>query len=296
MALEAASVVSFVLAFHSALGRRLSWRDSASLGMTAQGVNVLVPAGGTGGLAAVTVIMTRAGLPAAFTVSRMVSLFLITGVATNVILIIVAGIGVATGVLPGHASLAASLLPAVLAVMLIAAVAYLPKRLPQNVPSNRSGWRAIAYRGLSYLSDGIRGSAELLRSRDPLLVLGALGFVLCDLAALAAAFRAVGSSGLPIGTMLLSYTLGQVGSIISLPGTTEGGLVGVFALYGAPLVLATSAILVYRASQTLVPLALGLIGVVQLRNGFGHAPALSVNSADGDSPSQAPARPLARRR
>ncbi|HYB27786.1 MAG TPA: hypothetical protein VEF89_14300 [Solirubrobacteraceae bacterium] len=38
-----------------------------------------------------------------------------------------------------------------------------------------------------------------------------------------------------------------------------------FVLYGAPLALASSAILVYRAVESLVPLALGAIGVAGLR-------------------------------
>lgn len=67
--------------------------------------------------------------------------------------------------------------------------------------------------------------------------------------------------------MLLAYTLGQAGSIVSLPGSAEGGLLGVFALYGTPLALATSAILVYRAVPSLVPLAFGVIGVAGLRHG-----------------------------
>jgi hypothetical protein len=58
VALEVGSVFSFVLAFHSAFGRRIRWRGSASLAKTAQGVNVLVPAGGTGGLAAAVIIMS----------------------------------------------------------------------------------------------------------------------------------------------------------------------------------------------------------------------------------------------
>jgi uncharacterized membrane protein YbhN (UPF0104 family) len=40
-----------------------------------------------------------------------------------------------------------------------------------------------------------------------------------------------------------------------------------FVLYGAPLALATSASLVYRAVQSLVPLALGLVGAAGLRHG-----------------------------
>jgi len=281
--LQVACEVGFVLAFHSAVAPRFGWRQSGSLALTAQGINALVPAGGTGGLAAVAVIMGRAGVPAAFAASRMVSLFLITAVATNVLLIILAGIGVATGALPGHASLAASLVPAAAALVLIAAVAYLARRLPGAQPLARSGWRAIAHRVLGSLREGIRGSAQLLRTRDPLLILGALGFVLCDLAALAAAFRAVGSPGLPLGTMVLGYTLGQAGSIVPLPGTTEGGLIGVFVLYGAPLVLATSAILLFRAVQSLVPLLLGLIGMLELRHLFGQAAVLPVNPAEGSA-------------
>jgi len=107
-----------------------------------------------------------------------------------------------------------------------------------------------------------------VRSRDPLLLGGAAGYVLLDLAALALAFRSVGSPGLPLGTMALAYTLGQVGSVAPLPGTTEGGLLGVFLLYGAPLGVTASAIIVYRAAQSLVPLALGLLGAVQVRGLF----------------------------
>jgi uncharacterized membrane protein YbhN (UPF0104 family) len=76
----------------------------------------------------------------------------------------------------------------------------------------------------------------------------------------------VGATPLPLGTMLLAYTLGQAGSIFSLPGATEGGLLGLFLLYGAPLTLAAPAILLYRAVQTAVPLVLGLIGVADLRH------------------------------
>jgi uncharacterized membrane protein YbhN (UPF0104 family) len=274
-ALEVGSVMCFVLAFHSALAGRVRWRNAAPLALVAQGVNVLVPAGGTGGLAATGVMMTRAGLPAAFTASRMVALFLITAVATNVLLIIVAGVGVGAGLLPGHASIAASLLPAVLAAALIAVMAYVPRLLPSVDAERAVGWRAFVRRSLGYVGDGIGATLPMLRARDPQLIVGALGFVLFDLAALVAAFHAVGSSGLPVGTMMLAYTLGQAGSIVSLPGTTEGGLVGVFVLYGAPLVLATSAALVYRAVQSLVPLALGLVGVGALRQFF-RDPALPV--------------------
>src|SRR5215203_5381419 len=65
--LEIASTAAFAFAFHGAYGRRLSRRASASTSLAVQGMNILLPAGGTGGLAAGAVILDRAGLPRAFT-------------------------------------------------------------------------------------------------------------------------------------------------------------------------------------------------------------------------------------
>jgi uncharacterized membrane protein YbhN (UPF0104 family) len=263
--LEAGSVASFVVAFHSAFAPRLRWHPAASIGMIAQGINVVVPAGGTGGLAAATVIMVRAGIPLTFSAGRMIALFLITAVATNLVLVVVSGLGVGLGVLPGAVSWEASLLPAFAAVLVVGALAALARRLPTRPPPAAGRWRSAVYRALAYLRDGLMASGELLRTRDPKLVLGALGYVLLDIAALAAAFRATGSTGLPVGPMLLAYTLGQIGSVISLPGTTEGGLIGVFVLYGASLSVATPAILLFRAVDSTIPLLLALLGLAGIR-------------------------------
>jgi uncharacterized membrane protein YbhN (UPF0104 family) len=261
--LEVGTVVGFVLAFHAAFERRIRPALSASIGMVAQGVNVLVPAGGSSGLALMGVLMTRAGIPAAFTATRMIALFLVTSVAVDLLLVVVGGLGVATGLLPGAVSWEASLLPAVIAALVAVGIAYLPRRLPARRDAPRTGWRSVIPRTIEYLREGIQWSMQLIRSRDPLLAAGSLAFVLLDVGALAAAFHAVGG-GLPLGTMLLAYTLGQAGSVIPLPGTTEGGLVGVFVLYGAPLALTTAAVLLYRAAQSVIPLVLGGIGLVGL--------------------------------
>lgn len=264
-ALEVASVGSFVVAFQRAFAPRLCWRDAASLGTTAQGINALVPAGGTGGLAAAAVLLTRAGIPRSIAISRMIALFVLTAVVTNVAMVIIGGAGVGSGLLPGHAGWTISYLLAGLAVLVVLVVAWMVRRPARPAPAPTTRWQAFRQEAAQDLRDGLRWTGELLARRDPLLILGSLGFVLFDLAALAAAFRAVGSAGLPLGTMMLAYTLGQIGSVISLPGTTEGGLLGVFVLYGAPVGVTASAILVYRAAEALVPLALGIIGATGLR-------------------------------
>ncbi|HEY6399260.1 MAG TPA: hypothetical protein VIX82_17590 [Solirubrobacteraceae bacterium] len=177
---------------------------------------------------------------------------LVTSVAVDLLLVVVGGLGVFAGVLPGSVSWEASLLPALVAALVAVGIASVPRRLPALAGAPRHGWRSVVPRTLEYLREGIEWSTQLLRSRDPLLAAGALAFVVLDVRALAAAFHALGG-GLPLGSMLLAHTLGQAGSVIPLPGTAEGGPIGVFVLYGAPLALTAAAVPLYRVAQSVIP-------------------------------------------
>ena len=263
--LEVGSVIAFSVAFHRTFHRDLSWWESASLATTAQGVNVLVPVGGTGGLAAIGVVMVRLGMSRDYVISRLLALFVVAAALTNVVMVIVGGFGVAGGVLPGHAAWEFTLLPALLAVVVCAAVAMLARRTPGPVAPDAGRARRVIRGVTDRILDGLRAAAALLRTGDRRLVVSAVAFVLLDLGALAAAFGAVEAKGLPVGMLFLAYTLGQIGSVVSLPGTTEGGLLGVLVLYGAPIGAAAAAIVVYRAVQIFVPLVLGLTGAVGVR-------------------------------
>jgi len=112
-----------------------------------------------------------------------------------------------------------------------------------------------------YLREGVGASAELLRSGDRLVIAGAIGYFAFDVAALAAAFHAVGAAGLPIGLLVLAYTLGHGGALVPFPGSAEGGLIGMFVLFGMSLPTATAGVLAYRALHAGVPLLLGVIGL-----------------------------------
>jgi uncharacterized membrane protein YbhN (UPF0104 family) len=249
LALEIASTLSFVLAFHGSYDRRVHPRTSAGIALAMQGMNILLPAGGSGGLAFGAVMLDRAGVPRGFTASRTVALFLVTSLVSFAALV-AAGVGVASGVLDGQAPTAATLVPALAALVVIAAVIALPRVLPRRA---------------AHLRDGIEVGSALLRGKDPLVIWGSLGYYAFDVAALAAAFRAVGAAGLPIGLFVLAYTLGHAGAIIPLPGSSEGGLVAAFVLYGAALVPATAAIVAYRTVHAGVPTLLGLIGLADAR-------------------------------
>ena len=132
-----------------------------------------------------------------------------------------------------------------------------------HAPSGRLS--AALAKAREYLRDGVGASAELLRSGDRLVIAGAIGYFAFDVAAIAAAFHAVGSAGLPIGLLVLAYTLGHGGAMVPMPGSAEGGLIGMFVLYGMPMSTATAAVLAYRALHAGVPMLLGAIGLADVR-------------------------------
>ena len=262
--LELASTACFALAFHGVYDRRPSRRASTSMSMAVQGMNVVLPSGGAGGLAVGAVLLDRAGVPRSFAASRTVALFLITSLVSFAA-VVIAGFGVALGALSGEATLAVTLLPGAAALLLIVAVFVLPRsQVPvKHVSAGRL--RTALANAREYVSGGVGASAELLRSGDRLVIAGAIGYFVFDVAALAAAFQAVGSAGLPIGLLVLAYTLGHGGAIVPIPGSAEGGLIGMFVLYGMSLPTATAAVLAYRALHAGVPIVLGVIGLADVR-------------------------------
>jgi uncharacterized membrane protein YbhN (UPF0104 family) len=277
--LELASTACFALAFHGVYDRRPSRRASTSMSMAVQGMNTVLPSGGAGGLAIGAVLLDRAGVPRSFAASRTVALFLITSLVSFVA-VVIAGFGVAVNLLSGEATLALTLL-------LVVAVFVLPRSQGpvERVPAGRL--RTALANAREYLREGVAASAELLRSGDRLVIAGAIGYFAFDVAALAAAFEALGSAGLPIGLLVLAYTLGHGAAIVPIPGSAEGGLIAMFVLYGMSLPTATAAVLAYRALHAGVPIVLGAIGLADVRRLL-RDPAQAVTSRRPDaSPSTA---------
>jgi uncharacterized membrane protein YbhN (UPF0104 family) len=68
-----------------------------------------------------------------------------------------------------------------------------------------------------------------------------------------------------VGTFVLAYVIGHGGALIPLPGSAEGGLVGMYTAYGASLSLSVGAILVYRTFHAGLPVVLGMLGYADIR-------------------------------
>jgi len=272
--LELGSTLAYVVAFRGIFCRRLSWRFSYEIGMAEQATNVLLPAGGVGGLALGAWALRQGGMNTGHIARRSVAFFVLTS-APNFIVAAVAGGALATGIAPGSGPQVVTLALALLAVATIALVAVLPLVLGRigAVGPSRAGrsrlQRAedVVRRGAVTIADGVSDAAALLRERDPQVLLGVAGYMLLDVAALAAAFAAFGTVP-SLAAFTFAYVIGQLGGLIPLPGGiggTDGGLIVALSLYGSPLSLATAAVLAYRAFQLGIPAILGAIAFVQLR-------------------------------
>ena len=114
-------------------------------------------------------------------------------------------------------------------------------------------------------------------------LLGAVGYLGLDIAALGATFAAAGRP-MAAAPLILGYLIGYLANLIPVPGgfgVLEGGLAGTLIAYGAPPTQAAAAVVVYHAIAFWIPSIGGLAGYARLRRRF----------VPGDDPSGArPAR------
>jgi uncharacterized membrane protein YbhN (UPF0104 family) len=267
MALEIASCLACVVVFRGVFCRRLPWRLSYDVALAAQGTNVLLPSGGAGGLAVAAWALRRTGMPAERIGRRTVAFYLLTSVV-NFATAAVAGALLALGILAGGGALAFTAGPALASAAAIAFVLALPRLLGAGSGARertgRVGRALVWMRGA--LSGGVHDARLLVRSGNPQIIGGAIGYMAFDVAALAAAFAAIGEVP-PIGVLLLAYVVGQLGNLIPLPGGVggaDGGLIAALVLYGTPLGGAAAAVLAYRAFQLGLPALLGGLAVLRL--------------------------------
>ncbi|MDQ3677613.1 MAG: flippase-like domain-containing protein, partial [Actinomycetota bacterium] len=271
---QVGSCLAFVVAFRGVYCRRMPWRLSYDVGMAAQGTNALLPAGGASGLALAGWALTRTGMPVAHVARRTVALYVLTS-AVNFFTAVLAGGLLALGILSGGDSLALTAGPAALAVLSIAAALSLPRVLRGGRERRPDGRLThLIASGSAALGGGISDARELVRSRNPLAIGGAVGYMTLDVATLGAAFAAIGDVP-PIGVLMLAYVLGQLGGLIPLPGGVggaDGGLIAALVLYGTPLGIAAAAVLAYRAFQFGLPALLGALAMIRLPGVLRRAP------------------------
>jgi uncharacterized membrane protein YbhN (UPF0104 family) len=252
--LQLGSCASYVLAFRGVFCRHMSWRTSSEIGLSELAANSVLSVGGAGGLALGAWILRRGGLPVAYIARRTVAFFLITS-AANTGFLVLGGIGLATGVLSGSPSWWKGALPAAIASMVIFVAV-------------SAGRFARRFSRAKVLAEGVDEALRLLRTGDPLILFGAAGYMLFDVAMLGVCFVAFGNPVPPVGVLLVAYIIGQLGGLIPIPGGiggVDGGLIGTLVIYGVDATDAAVAVIAYRGLLLAIPALLGLPALAVLR-------------------------------
>lgn len=267
--LKLGSCLSNIVAFRDVFCRRMSWRFSYRLGMAEQATNVLLPTGGAGGLALGAWALHQGGMESERIGRRSVAFFVLTSLP-NFAAAAVLGPLLLLGVLSGTDPTVWTIVFTALAWATAIATALLPLILHRLAHHRglQGRWTGKLRIIVVSLAGGIRDVGTLIRERRWRAILGALGYLVFDIAALVVAFAAFGSHA-ALGPLVFAYIIGQLGGLIPLPGGvggTDGGLIGAFVLYGSPLATATAAVLAYRVFQVAVPAVLGAFAFVGLRH------------------------------
>jgi uncharacterized protein (TIRG00374 family) len=277
---EVGSCAGYLLAFRETFCTAMPWGLTYDIAMSELAANSLLPAGGAGGLALGVWALRQAGMPTGHIARRSVAFFVVTS-AANFAGVIVVGLAVFAGVVPGRGSALLTLLPALITAAGAALVILSPKLLRHlsgsRASTGTSGWRAKLRGGLNSIlsttADGVEQAIALLRAHSFGLVIGSFAYMAFDIAALGCGFAAVGHVP-AFGTLVLGYLIGQLGNLLPLPGGiggTEGGLVAMFALYHVGVADATAAVFAYRLFQLAMPALIGIPAFVSLRRRLSRA-------------------------
>jgi uncharacterized membrane protein YbhN (UPF0104 family) len=262
VALEALSVVGFILVFKLIFGRGMALRQVVASGLRALGASSLLPGG--------VIVGPALGARSAGGEHRQASALTRATVAFTIItllpgVVIVGALGAALwlGVLPGPHDALRTLPAAGFTVAVVIALAICGRaRTPRAQGSQKGARGRVIPRNIAMCSraarEGVPEARQVLRAADWKL-LGTLGYYAFDNAALWAAFHAYGATPRPT-VIMMGYLVGSLGSAVPVPGgigAVEGGLIGALVLYGAPAGPAAGAVLLYRGVSLVLPVGLG---------------------------------------
>lgn len=260
-ALELASCLGYVAVVRLVL-RRAPRREVGWLAWAEMAFGAVVPLGGAGGLAVGAWAMRAWGVPWGRVANRSAVIFLLTS-AVNAAVLALAGLGILAGLGSHRDPWLYGALPVLAGAGSIAAFMALPLLTRARVPwlRARRSWTAI-----ERMAGWVTDTERVLLGRDRRL-LGALSYLLLDIAALWACLRAVGETP-PLLALVAGYQVGYLANLVPIPGAIgvlEGGLVGALVLYGLPAGPTAAAVLLYHAIALWLPALGGSAAFIRLR-------------------------------
>jgi uncharacterized membrane protein YbhN (UPF0104 family) len=259
--LELLSCLSYVVAFLQVF-ERAPLRFGARVALSELAFNSAVSLGGAGSVALGGWLLVERGAPVDRVAERSAVLFLLTS-AINVLTLVLSGLGLFIGVLPGPSNPLLSLVPAAVGIAVLAFFLALPRLIEHELTRRLPRRLEVTLRTTAM---SIRDTWELLRRPDWRIV-GAIGYLWFDIGVLIACFAATGHTP-ALAAVVLAYQIGYISNAIPIPGgigVLDGSLIGMLALYGVGATDAAAATVVYHAIALWIPAVWGTIAFVILR-------------------------------
>jgi uncharacterized membrane protein YbhN (UPF0104 family) len=260
LVLEALSFVGHAILFRAVSveggGTRIGLRASTEITLAGHAATRLLASAGAGGIALTAWALKKSGMEARDVAARMTT-FMVLLYSVYMGSLLIGGLGLYAGVIPGGGSFAMTIVPAIFGGAVIALVAS-----AQLVRPGASKLR----RGLSPIGDGVREARRLVRRGNPGLI-GAVMWWAFDIACLWACFEAFGASP-AVGILVVGYFVGMLANTLPLPGgvgSVDGGMIGAFVAFGVDPAAAIVAVLAYRFFAFWLPIAPGALSYATLR-------------------------------
>ena len=273
--LEILSFASYVVLFRGVFAGpvAIGWRESYRITMAGVAATRLLAAAGAGGVVLTVWALNRLGMRRREITSRE-SAFLVLLYGIYMAVLVIGGVGLATGLLPGPAPFGLTVVPAIFGatviVLSLLAARFAPdvgraaRRVRRAGGSLAKVSRALATAPAA-LATGVRGAILITRAHRPEL-LGAFGWWGFDIAVLYVCLRAFG--GDPYVTIVvMSYFVGTLANALPVPGgigAVDGGMIGALIGFGVDTSLAVVGVLSYRLLSFWLPVVPGVIAYVHL--------------------------------
>jgi uncharacterized protein (TIRG00374 family) len=280
-----AAFASYVALFRGVLGgagsaalrARLDVRASYQITMAGLAATRIFSAAGAGGILLTYWALRKAGMPRRRSACRMVAFLALTYLVYMLALIIF-GVLLRTGVLPGEAPVAGTIVPAGLAgiaLILAGLIALTPSDLERRLSSIAGDGRVARFAERfatvpATAATGLRTALDYVwhPRRGALAVCGALGFWSANIGVLWASFEAFGGS-VPFAVLVQGFFLGMTANLLPSPaggvGSVDAGMIGAFVLFGIPGGIVFPAVLTYRVIAFWLPVPPGVVAFFQLR-------------------------------
>lgn len=280
IAFNVVAIGTYIALFKAVVGGevlRLTWRETYEINMAGVAATRLFSAGGAGGIALTYWALRRAGMERRDVARRMVA-FLGLQYVFYPLAVIVFGILLRTGVLPGKDSVELTIVPAAiagLALLIGLSIMLVPADLGRRVTgfANHERIHEVATtvaKVPATMGEGFRCAVGLLRNpgQGSLALVGSAGYWAANIGILWASFKAFGVH-VPIAVVVQGFFLGMVGNLFPLApggvGAVDAGMIGAFVLFGLPEETVFPAILIYRTVAFWLPLPPGILAFFQLR-------------------------------